>query len=83
MLEKAKMASTVGLEPTTPGLEVRCAIHCATLTDGYPPNFSLFKDLGKLGKFIYFFIRPFMVLERDGKKFALKISFLSILTYIN
>ena len=53
--EKAKMASTVGLEPTTPGLEVRCAIHCATLTDGYPPNFSLFKDLGKLGKFIYFF----------------------------
>ena len=25
----------MGLEPTTPGLEVRCAIHCATLTDNY------------------------------------------------
>ena len=26
----------VGLEPTTPGLEVRCAIHCATLTVTIP-----------------------------------------------
>ena len=28
--EKKKTAPQVGFEPTTPGLEVRCAIHCAT-----------------------------------------------------
>ena len=37
------MAPTVGLEPTTPGLEVRCAIHCATLAGIYLTHFRHFK----------------------------------------
>ena len=44
-MQKVKIASMVGLEPTTPGLEVRCAIHCATLTDGNLRNFSRFQSL--------------------------------------
>jgi hypothetical protein len=28
-----KRPSPMGLEPTTPGLEVRCASHCATMTE--------------------------------------------------
>ena len=35
----------VGLEPTTPGLEVRCAIHCATPADVYPASLHLLKPL--------------------------------------
>ena len=35
----------MGLEPTTPGLEVRCAIHCATLTCHLPCSASRFSGL--------------------------------------